>query len=245
MTERESVIVIPARMKGTRLPGKPLLPIAGKPMIVRVWEQCVKVVPARDVFVATEDQSILDFCLKRNIQCVLTKEAESAIDRIYLFSKLVKAKSYINVQGDEPLVNPEDILSIVNYSRKFPERVVFGKTEASIEEFMDFSKAKVVCDLNGKLLYSSRTGIPVGKDGKFVSAERAIWIYAFPKCSLERYSEARKFSKLDKIEDNEVLRFLEAGEPVYCIDLVGDSWAVDEIKDVEIVEARLHARKKN
>lgn len=239
MTERESVIVIPARMKGTRLPGKPLLPIAGKPMILHVWEQCLKVFPKQDIFVATEDQTILDFCHQRSIQCVVTERAESAIDRIFLFSKQIKARSYINVQGDEPLVNPEDILRIVNYSSKFPERVVFGKTEASHEEFTDFSKAKVVCALDGRLLYSSRAGIPVSRSGNYVKAERAIWIYAFSTRSLENYFKAFGKSILDKIEDNEILRFLEIGEPVYCVDLIGDSWAVDEFKDVQIVEELL------
>jgi 3-deoxy-manno-octulosonate cytidylyltransferase (CMP-KDO synthetase) len=240
---REIVVVIPARMGGSRLPGKPLIEIDGKPMLLHVWERCVQIFSDKDVFVATEDREILEFCQDRQIQCVLTGKAESAIDRIYLFSKRIDSNVYLNVQGDEPIINPADIKKIAEYATRFPNRVVFGKAPASYEDFMDISKAKVVCDLEGKLLYSSRTGIPVGKDGKFYSAERAIWVYAFPKSSLERYSKAAGLSKLDKIEDNEILRFLEAGEPVYCIDLEGDSWAVDEMKDIEIVEAKIRARK--
>ena len=150
------VIVIPARMHGTRLPGKPLIKILYKSIIWRVWNQCKKVHPNNNIFVATEDAEIKKHCDEHKINCVITGKANTAIDRIKLFSDIIKADSYINVQGDEPLINPKDILSVLDYNRRFPERVVFGKTIANIDEFNDISKAKVVCDINGKLLYSSR-----------------------------------------------------------------------------------------
>ncbi len=236
---RNEVIVIPARMSGTRLPGKPLILIAGKAMIHHVWDRCREVFPEKDIFVATEDEIIEEYCKSHRIQCVLTSSANSAIDRIFLFSQVVKAKTYINVQGDEPIINPKDIMKISDFSKLNPESVVIGKTPANEAEFNDFSKAKVVCDSKGKLLYSSRAGIPVDNKGRFVSAERAIWIYAFPSRSLKKYYDSFHLTHLDKIEDNEILRFLEIDETVYCVDLIGDSWAVDELKDVAIVEARL------
>jgi 3-deoxy-manno-octulosonate cytidylyltransferase (CMP-KDO synthetase) len=235
----KQVIVIPARMGGTRLPGKPLIKLNGIPMIKHVWNRCTKVFSEESIFVATEDQEIIDYCNSESINCVLTEKAESAIDRIKLFSETVRADTYINVQGDEPLVNIKDISTIANYASKFNERVVFGRVKANFQEFNDFSKAKVVCDLSGKLLYSSRAGIPVNSTGNFVTAERAIWIYAFSKSALNRYFEFKSETKLDKIEDNEIIRFLEIGEPVYCVDVIGDSWAVDEFKDIQIVEERL------
>ena len=161
----------------------------------------------------------------------MTEKAESAIDRIKLFSDVVRADTYINVQGDEPLVNINDISTIASYASEFSDRVVFGRVKANFQEFNDISKAKVVCDLNGKLLYSSRAGIPVNSAGNFVTAERAS--------ALNRYFEFKSETKLDKIEDNEIIRFLEIGEPVYCVDVIGDSWAVDEFKDIQIVEERL------
>ena len=97
-------------------------------------------------------------------------------------------------------------------------------------EFHDISKAKVVCDLNGRLLYSSRAGIPINSQGKFVSAQRAIWIYAFTKKNLTKYYEYKNQTPLEKIEDNEIIRFSEIRIPVYCVDVIGDSWAVDEKK---------------
>jgi 3-deoxy-manno-octulosonate cytidylyltransferase (CMP-KDO synthetase) len=230
------VIVIPARMSGTRLPNKPLIKILGKPMIQHVWERCIQIHAAEDIYVATEDSIIVDFCKSKNINCVNTGPAETAIDRLKLFSDIIAADAYINVQGDEPIINPDDIAKILEYNRQYPERVVFGKTKATEEEFYDYSKAKVVCDLEGKLLYSSRAGIPLNNKGKFVSAERAIWIYAFSKDALAIYFDSVNKTKLDKIEDNEIVRFLEVGVPVYCKDVVGNSWAVDELKDIQIVE---------
>ena len=232
----KQMIVIPARMKGTRLPGKPLIEINGKAMIYHVWERCRRVISGENIYVATEDIEIDDYCKDNDINCVVTEKAETAIDRIKLFSDVIEADAYINVQGDEPVVNTNDISTILNYNRQYPDRVVFGKTEANIQEFNDHSKAKVVCALDGRLLYSSRAGIPLNNNGEFVSAERAIWIYAFNRDALDRYHDAKDMTVLDKLEDNEIIRFLEIGVPVYCVNVVGDSWAVDEPKDLEIVK---------
>lgn len=235
----KQVIVIPARMGGTRLPGKPLIKIIGKTILSRVWERCSKVHPTDQIFVATEDDIINNFCVENGINCVITGKADTAIDRIKLFSDVIDADSYINVQGDEPIININDIQTILSYNLNHPDRIVFGKTKANEEEFHDFSKAKVVCDINGKLLYSSRAGIPVSNNGKFVSGERAIWIYSFNKNALDRYFESSSNTKLDVIEDNEIIRFLEIGLPVYCVDVIGDSWAVDIPEDLDIVERRI------
>lgn len=235
----KQVIIIPARMKGTRLPGKPLVLINGVPLIKHVWNRCIKVHDTDNIFVATEDDEILDYCNNNSIQCIKTDKAETAIDRIKLVSDIISADSYINVQGDEPIVNTKDISSILSYNIKYPDRVVFGKTKATEIEFNDYSKAKVVCDKYGKLLYSSRAGIPISNKGKFVGAERAIWIYAFNKKALDAYFINAGETFLDIAEDNEIIRFLEIGIPVYCTDLIGDSWAVDEYKDLEIVSKRL------
>ena len=232
----KQIIVIPARLKGTRLPGKPLMKILGKSIIWRVWNQCQKVHSKDRIFVATEDVEIENHCKRFGINCVVTGKANTAIDRIKLFSDLIKADAYINVQGDEPIINTKDVLTILKYNKKFPSRVVFGKTTANETEFYDFSKAKVVCDLSGRLLYSSRAGMPINSQGKFVSAQRAIWIYAFTRKDLIKYYEHNHHTPLEEIEDNEIIRFIEIGIPVYCADVIGDSWAVDERKDIKIVE---------
>ena len=235
----KQVIVIPARMGGSRLPGKPLIKIKGIPMIERVWNQCRMIKSNEEIFVATEDKEINNFCDLKGIQSINTGSAPTAIDRVKLFSDQVQADSYINVQGDEPIVNPKDIEKIIQYNKLNPDRVVFGKTEANEKEFNDYSKAKVVCNKDNRLLYCSRAGIPLNNKGKFVSASRAIWIYGFNKEALDKYYMAYGNSIIEDIEDTEILRFLEIDIPVYCIDLIGDSWAVDEPKDLSEVEKRL------
>ena len=87
-------------------------------------------------------------------------------------------------------------------------------------------------------MYSSGAGIPMTNKGKFDSAERAIWIYAFNKQSLDSYFNCHD-AEIEKIEDNEIIRFLELDIPVFCVNVIGDSWAVDEMKDVKIVEELL------
>ena len=238
----KQVIVIPARMKGTRLPGKPLIEIMGKAIIHHVWDRCRQVIEQENIYIATEDDEIDQYCKNNNIQCVVTQVAETAIDRIKYFSDLIPADAYINIQGDEPIVNVHDIETLLTYNRKYPDRVVFGKTTANVEEFNDHSKAKVVCSREGRLLYSSRAGIPINNQGEFVSAERAIWLYAFNKIALDAYNQYQRKTYLDILEDNEIIRFLEISIPVYCIDMIGDSWAVDEPKDLEIVEQKLKSQ---
>ena len=229
-------------MKGTRLPGKPLIEIMGKAIIHHVWNRCRRVVEPENIYIATEDDEIAQYCKNNNIQCVVTQAAETAIDRIKYFSDLIPADTYLNIQGDEPIVNVQDIGTLLAYNKRHPDRIVFGKAKANVEEFKDFSKAKVVCDPEGKLLYSSRAGIPINNQGEFVSAERAIWLYAFNKAALDSYNEYRSKTYLEELEDNEIIRFLEIGIPVYCIDMSGDSWAVDEPKDLEIVEQKLKSQ---
>ena len=231
----KQIIVIPARMKGKRLPGKPLIKILGKTILWRVWDRCRQVHSVDNIYVATEDDIIKEYCSKLNINCIVTDKASTAIDRIKLFRDIIDADSYINVQGDEPAVNINDIKTILNYNIKYPNRVVFGRASANMNEFNDLSKAKVVCDLKGKLLYSSRAGVPTNNNGEYVSAYRAIWIYGFNKVSLDQYYFYKKGTPLETIEDNEIVRFLEIGIPVYCVDVIGDSWAVDIPQDLDSV----------
>jgi len=237
----KQVIVIPARMSGTRLPGKPLRLINGMPMIWHVWTKCKEVHDSELIYIATEDLVIEEYCAEMNINCVNTGKADTAVDRMKLFADVINADSYINVQGDEPIVNPEDIKNILSYNKKYPERVVFGKTSCNELEFNDVSKAKVVCSRSGRLLFVSRAGIPVNNKGNFHSAERAIWIFAFNKKNLDTYYDYED-SRIEKIEESDIIRFLELDIPVFCIDLIGDSWAVDEMKDIEIVENLINQR---
>ena len=113
------VIVIPARLKSSRFPGKPLAKICGKPMIFHVWKRCVGAVDKKLVFVATDNIKIVNVCKKFGIQTVMTSaKCKTGTDRMYDFSKKINSKIYINIQGDEPLIKPKDIKKVIKYSLK-------------------------------------------------------------------------------------------------------------------------------
>ena len=109
------IVVIPARYDSTRLPGKPLVDIAGKTMIQRVYEQCIKAVKANLVYVATDDDRIRSACESFGAQVVMTSsKCLTGTDRVAEVSRKIDARYYINVQGDEPLFNPADIKLLVD-----------------------------------------------------------------------------------------------------------------------------------
>ena len=108
------IVVIPARYTSSRFPGKPLIDLLGKTMIERVWERCCLAHPKEEVYVATEDQRIVDHCIQKGIQCILTTDhCLTGTDRIAEVAQQIKADYYVNVQGDEPVINPDDIKNII------------------------------------------------------------------------------------------------------------------------------------
>lgn len=225
-------------MKSTRLPGKPLIKINGISILERVYLKCNKVLSKDKIFVATESEEIIKFCKKKNFNCINTGKANTALDRIGKFSYKIDSDIYINVQGDEPIVNISDIKKIISASSKYKNAVLIGKTLCDKKTFFDHSKAKVVVDKNNKVLYTSRAGIPLSSKGKFVRAYKTIWIYSLPKKLIRKYLSYGP-GKLEFLEQNEVVRFLEMNIDTYAINLKGNSWAVDEKKDVEIVKRML------
>ena len=231
----KQIIVIPARMKGTRLPGKPLMKILDKTIIWHVWDRCQQVHPSEKIFVATEDIEIKNYCEESGINCVVTGLANTAIDRVKLFSDTIVADSYINVQGDEPLINQNDILSILKYNREYPDRVVFGKSPANEQEFNDISKAKVVCDLKGNALYFSREPIPTRSRTNDVPMGKQICVIPFQRNFLLQYTEMAP-TPLEIAESIDMMRVLENGYNVKMVYCQRDSYSVDTIEDLKKVE---------
>lgn len=240
----KQVIVIPARFQSSRLPGKPLVKILGKTLLERTWDQCIKAFPKADVYVATDDERIVNHAKEKGMNFVLTSsDCLTGTDRIYEASLQIKADVYINVQGDEPLVDPADILAIAHESKKFPECIINGM--APIEEERDYfslTVPKVVTDLNNKLLYMSRGAIPHNKKAKMVTAHKQVCIYAFPKSALTDFYNYKKKTPLEEIEDIEILRFLEMGFMVNMLPVSTSSIAVDVPEDVARVEIELKRR---
>lgn len=233
----EFVVVIPARYESTRLPGKPLINLEGKSMILRTYEQCIKAMDANLVYVATDSEQIRSHCEENSIQVVMTSSnCLTGTDRIAEFAEKVEAKTYINVQGDEPLINPEDITKVLNTAELFPDEIINGYAPIlSKEQYTSLSIPKLVFRPDGRLLYMSRSPIPGNKLADFKKAWRQICIYAFPKNVLIDFARLDDKTILEKEEDLEILRFLELGYEVKMIELSSESIAVDTPKDVEQV----------
>lgn len=239
------LVVIPARFQSLRLPGKPLIDIHGKSLLQLTYEQCIKVIEKEKVFVATDNIDIFKHCENLDIQVVMTSEnCLTGTDRIAEFSKKYDADVYINVQGDEPLMNPEDIVKVIEAAKTHPNDVINGYVEISdIKSYNSLTIPKVVFRPDGRLLYMSRSSIPGNKNGDFKKSWRQICVYAFPKKALEDFSSVKHKSILEQEEDIEILRFLEIGYEVRMIELSNQSIAVDTPEDLEIVREILKIKK--
>ncbi|MFZ6665208.1 3-deoxy-manno-octulosonate cytidylyltransferase [Peijinzhouia sedimentorum] len=231
------VVVIPARYQSSRLPGKPLLNLEGKSLLLRTYERCIQAVDSSLVYVATDDKRIFDHCRSFNIQVVLTsKKCLTGTDRIAEFANKVIAKTYINVQGDEPLINPNDIRLVIETAKKYPLDIINGFAPIQTQEqYRSLSIPKVVFRPDYRLLYMSRSPIPGNKKDKFIKAWRQICVYAFPKQSLIDFSRVKTKTELEEEEDVEIIRFLELGNEVRMVELSSDSVTVDTEEDAEKV----------
>lgn len=234
----EPVIIIPARYQSSRFPGKPLAEIRGKPMIVRVWEKCVMALDPKLVYVATDDHRIESCCNEYNINVIMTGgDCLTGTDRVFEASRNIDADIYINVQGDEPLIDPTDIDLVIDAAAKHPGIVINAMCPISTEEdFRSTTVPKVVARPDGRLLYMSRAPIPTDKKESFIEAKKQVCIYAFPEDALSQFAGVTEKTPLEAIEDIEILRFLELGFEVMMIEVSGASVAVDIPEDIRRVE---------
>lgn len=236
-------IVIPARYNSTRLPGKPLIDLCGLPMVVRTYRQCLEVVDSNALFVATDDERIRARCEAEGINVLLTSDrCATGTDRVAEAALQIDADTLINVQGDEPVFNPKDLLTLLRASRENPDAIINGYCRISGEAmFRSGGTPKVVMRPDGRLLYMSRAAIPTTKTQSFGLAWRQVCAYAFPRKALEAFSAAGGKTRLEEIEDIEILRFLELGWEVQMIEMSDVSVAVDSPEDVVRAERAIRS----
>ncbi len=237
---KDYIVVIPARLKSTRLPEKPLIEIFGKSIIQRTYEQCLKAVNKELVYVATDSDKIFDHCKSLGMQVIMTStSALTGTDRVFEVAKKIKAKYYINVQGDEPVINPVDIKAVIRKIDFAGKIIINGYTAIQDEkEYLSRSTPKVAFKLNGNLLYMSRSPIPGNKQGAFKKAWRQVCIYAFPYEALKSFNAESK-TPFEEEEDIEILRFIELGYDIKMIELTSQSIPVDLAEDILTVEKYL------
>lgn len=238
-----TVVMIPARYGSSRYPGKPLVNLLGKPMILWVAELSAKAVGQDNVYVATEDQRIADVVIKAGFQAVMTSDdALTGTDRLTQAADQVNADIYINVQGDEPLADPEDILKVRDAKLKHMDEIINGFSWISdSEDPHSINIPKVITNERSELIYMSRVALPGFKDAKCAPLryKKQVCIYAFTRSELAAFRGFGRKSDLENSEDIEILRFLEMGKTIRMLETQPGSLAVDVPEDVAKVEAAL------
>lgn len=235
--------IIPARYASTRFPGKPLTMIKGKSMIQRVYEQAKKAKLILEVVVATDDERIADHVKGFGAQVIMTKENHpSGTDRCFeAYSLIGKQFDYIvNIQGDEPFLEPEQIDSIANCCDGKTE-ILTQMTKCNSETVLfDQGEVKIVLNSDKEALYFSRSVIPFLKNlpenewHNNFDYFRHVGMYAYRSDILEKITKL-KVSPLEKAESLEQLRWLQNGYKIKCVETNFDSHCIDSPEDIEKV----------
>lgn len=238
------VIVIPARYGSTRLPGKPLVSLAGKPMIQRVYEQAKKAKTAGRVIVATDDERIVKAVEGFGGEARMTRtDHRTGTERIAEVAAHTEGVVYVNVQGDEPLLDPVAVDTAVNSLLEEPAAAiatvaVLIRTPADI---MDPNVVKTVLDFEDHAIYFSRAPIPWVRDSAHKTHARHLkhlGLYVFQREALLEYPTLPQ-GELERLEQLEQLRWMENGWKIRVAEVEHDAVSVDVPEDVARVEGLL------
>ena len=244
MGATEVVIVIPARYASTRLPGKPLVSLAGKPMIERVYERAKLAKNAGRVIVATDDERIVKAVEAFGGEARMTRaDHRSGTERIAEVAAHTEGQVFVNVQGDEPLLDPLAVDTAVTALMEEPVAAIATvavpiRTPADI---MDPHVVKTVLDFEDNALYFSRAPIPWVRDSGSKTHARHmkhLGLYVFQREALLEYPTLPQ-GELERIEQLEQLRWLENGWKIRVAEVAHDAVSVDVPEDVERVEKLL------
>jgi len=238
------LIVIPARYGSTRLPGKALKLLAGKPVVQYVYEACLKA-NVGEVLIATENQIVVDAAARFGAKAVLTSEScQSGTDRVYEAAQGRSEKFIINVQGDEPFLNPTTVQKIAALLQKDPSCDIATAVAPTLDEekINNPNCVKAVLNKDGKALYFSRSRVPykreITEENKNIPYWQHCGIYGYRREALERFVSLPP-SPLEKLEKLEQLRALEDGLTIKCIEIAPAGPAIDTAQDLQNAEEYL------
>lgn len=239
----EIIGVIPARYQSSRMPGKPIADILGKPMIWWVYQQVKKNKKFTEVVVATDDERIADECKKYNMNYLMTSvNHDTPTSRLYEVSTRIDADLYMLIMGDEPLVDERSFSLVIPDS--FDGGYYVGALTNILTnptEVIDFSNQKVVTNAKRETLLISRSPIPYPKGTLDFQYEKVTGVQIFSKMALRFYNNTSK-SILEKAEENDLMRFVENGIPVKMTISNYKTISVDTPKDLEKVREILSER---
>jgi len=236
------VAVIPARWASTRFPGKPLALLLGKPLVQHVWERCCEAEGLDGVIVATDDMRIAEAAFAFGAEVSITKTSHpTGTDRLgEVAGRLRGVTHLLNVQGDEPAIDPALISRLVETLRLNPklDMVTAAAPFPKGSDVGDSNKVKVVVGLSGDALYFSRAPIPVCRDGKGSLAMHHMGIYGY-RCAFLKQFISWKPTPLELSESLEQLRALEHGGIIRVISASRRSIGVDSPEDIPEAEREL------
>jgi 3-deoxy-manno-octulosonate cytidylyltransferase (CMP-KDO synthetase) len=234
------VIVIPARFSSTRLPGKLLLPITGKPIIQWVYEAACKSILQDQVLIATDDERIKRRCISFGAAVVMTPaDCPSGTDRVYEAIKHTDADVIVNLQGDEPEIRGDMIDALIRAVEQ--ERLEMATLCSIIGNRQDYENpnvVKCVLDKNGFALYFSRAPIPFLHKNAPIPLYKHIGVYGFSRPFLETFASLPR-GRLEEAESLEQLRGLEAGYRIKVIVAEYEGTGIDTEADLEQARQRI------
>uniref|UniRef100_UPI0025EA84E3 3-deoxy-manno-octulosonate cytidylyltransferase n=1 Tax=uncultured Clostridium sp. TaxID=59620 RepID=UPI0025EA84E3 len=236
--------IIPARYKSSRFEGKPLADICGKPMIYWVYNQVIKVDNFEKVYVATDDVRIESVCKKYSMNVIMTSELhKTGTDRLAEVAEKIDADLYVNIQGDEPLIEPETIVKAIEPFYNNKENIEVSNLMTKIKDPVDVVNCtipKVITNRENIGIFLTRSASPYPKGSLDYSYYKQVCVYGFSREALKFFKRTPR-GKIEKIEDIEILRFIENGIKVQYVEVETNSIAVDTPKDLERVKKYMEA----
>ena len=240
--------VIPARYQSTRFPGKPLADICGKPMIWWVYQQCMKVEDFDEVYVATDDDKIFNACQELGVKVIMTSDTHrTGTDRIGEVARKIPADLIVNIQGDEPLLEPATIKAAIEPFYHNPDLQI-SNLMAKITDPIDVVNCtvpKVITNKEGIGVYLTRATAPYPKGSLDYAYYKQVCVYGFKPEALQFYCDYGMTygkAKVEAVEDIEILRFIENGYKVQYIEVDSETVAVDTPNDLAKVRAIVEAK---
>jgi 3-deoxy-manno-octulosonate cytidylyltransferase (CMP-KDO synthetase) len=234
MKDKRILGVIPARYASSRFPGKPLADICGKPMIWRVYQQLMKVNLFDDILVATDDERIARVCKENGMQYLMTSDKHpTSLNRIHEVSTLTEGDIFVSVNGDEPLINPRDIDRVIETYIADPGYEIVNAMRIMTDpvDVIDFTNVKVVTNNKNECVYLSRSPIPYPKASLDFVYKKFVGITLLSRNILKTFSELPR-GELEKVEDNDSIRFIENHIIMKFVDIESETISVDTEKDL-------------
>jgi 3-deoxy-manno-octulosonate cytidylyltransferase (CMP-KDO synthetase) len=234
--------VIPARLASARLPRKVLRPLLGEPLLAWVHRAAAACPQLDRIVIAADSEEVMALCAARGFEAILTSpELPSGSDRLFVVSQQIPAEIYVNIQGDEPLLEPAHITALLEPFSRPDVEVTTLKVRCRPEGIDNSNVVKVVTAPDGRALYFSRAAIPYHRDAADHFYFKHLGLYAYRRDALERFA-ALAPTPLELTERLEQLRLLENNINLYVTETSLDTIGVDTEEDLTRVEAILRAR---